>query len=46
MELKVSGSLRTTVLELAELECLVVRLIRLDRLGKFANRLVLRQNGL
>ena len=46
VELKVSSSLRTTVLELAELECLMVRLIRLDCLSKLANRLVLRQNGL
>ena len=47
MELKVSGALRTTVLELAELECLVLRLIlRLDRLGKLANCLVLLHDGL
>ena len=46
VELKVSGSLRTTVLELAKLECLVVRWIRLDRLRKLANCLVCWQNGL
>ena len=46
VELKVSGSRRTTVLELAELECLMVRLIRLDRLSKLTNCLVWRQNGL